>query len=93
MLLKILLCFLAKSIQATFNTGQPNNYPRFFFSGNGDNVMHAMDANFETDTVAFAGYGWDFAFKNDPDPLNPLIACMFIEVPIYKWAKAASDIV
>ena len=43
--------------------------------------------------VVFAGYSTDLAMKLDIDVLNPIIACMSIQVPLYKWAKNSADII
>ena len=51
-----------------------------------------MDAHFPSDTLVFAGGSTDKDFKGTSDALNPIVAAMNIDEPIYKWAKCASNI-
>jgi hypothetical protein len=61
-LIHLALAFAGLS-QGEFTTGQANQYPRFFSSAGGINGIVKIEAHFETDLLAFAGYGFDPAFS------------------------------
>jgi len=87
-----LVLALARLSQGEFTTGQANQYPRFFSSAGKINGIVKLEAHFETDLLAFAGYGYDSALSlNECGTCEvPVFAAMSIERPVYKWGKSMS---